>query len=408
MTNNTQDRFKVRIHGLPYQEEFKSMITDLKTNFCAKEGNVVGEILLLNDEFELFLNRYLGNKKIDWNWLCEDSNTPWNEQILTKTNYYWDWKFIIHHPSIKWNDELIYRNAKYIDFDYFYENVTFDWNIETINKLKLWINFNILSRSEKINWSNKIIIEFKDNWDWHLLSLNEKIKWTNELISESKDFIDFELLCFNENVEWSNELLEKYNERLNWHFLSGNSQLPWSTEFIIKNESKLLFGDKEIKEYDKNYLYQSIEKRKYIDRYRIKSLSKNKSIIWNLQLFDRYIDRLDVWDISLNGKIEKEVLVKYHEKFDEKRFTGCFYYKYSDWDDNFEVFTNCWQNLIINPNMDTEMIEDEIFTRKTFEYSTPHGNLARDGIFIKKIVSIDELFKNGYYQIINRVGFVSC
>jgi len=411
--------FSIYIQGLEYEKEYKKTLIDIEKKFFTKKGENSGLYYLLNEDFNEFIDIYLGHKRINWDLFSKNPDLPWNHEILTKYNNFWNWTNLINNPSIEWSTDFILKNAHYIHFGELIEFVNFEWTEEVIEKLQNLLHFtNIgikrgisqtpkdysylkhtlnrrmtdyrncsLSLSFKINWSKKLIDRFQEKWDWVELSANKTVCWDAELIEKYEDRVNFELLSINEGVKWTVDLINKYQKKWNWIYLSGNRKIPWSTEFIIANEESLFFGNEKIEKY----------KLEIIDTF---TLSSNESIKWNIKLFDKYLNRLNIWEISQHGRISEEVLIKYHNDFNKTGECDTIFYSFSDWTNEFVIHRNCWQNLVLNPNIDTTTFKNPFFKNCYFEFSFPNGNLAKKWDIRKETISVYDLFQNGEKYII--------
>lgn len=421
------DFFEIYIPVRKYDNLYNDLLLDIEINFSNNKSKNYrlsrGYYCLLREDFKRFIDRYISNKNIRWDLLIQNQDLPWEHDILTKYNYLWNWSYIIRNSAIKWSTDFILKNVEYIHFGELVDLIDFEWSVENIEILKKWIHFtnigvdrdnwqtpinydylqfflnknylkygrvnNSISFSYKVNWTNHLIESFCDYWDWNELSANKTVCWDAELISKYEDKVNFDLLSLNDGVKWSVDLIDKFKDKWNWIYMSGNTGIPWSNDLIIKYENMLVFGKEQIDPYSLNL----------IDVY---TLSGNSSIVWDIELFDRYINKLDVWEISINCNIIENVLIKYYQYFNETRSCGSIFFKYSDWRNEFEILRNCWQNLVLNPFINVDYLNNSFFEEHSFLFYFPNGNLAHDGEVETVTITIKELFNNKEKYILKK------
>lgn len=126
-------------------------------------------------------------------------------------------------------------------------------------------------------------------------------------------------------------LIEKYKDMLDWRKLIWNEYLPWSTDFFIRFEDHWLWGTKD-------------------DDFCI-SVLYNRKIQWNIQLLDRYSEKIDWEWVSQNKELLLEnpgIFDKFKDKLHWKFISGN---EYLPWTEQFiEKFKDYWKWYYLSGN----------------------------------------------------------
>jgi hypothetical protein len=266
---------------------------------------------------------------------------PLDEELIERFKDFWDWKELSKNSELPWSDDLLVKysnrwnrvsdsgqimfwpiaylggSIKNKKTDNLSNELTWseklDRTIKILNDLEDDNNcedhdWEELSRDEELIWSETLLEQFKDYWDWDILSSNKGLPWDKSIIKKFIDLWNWDELSINEALPWSQELINKYENKWNWNLFSQNKSLPWKTiwsqEYLKKYED---IWDPEPLDFieqfmDENNCHWSSEQINswcavqndlYWEVWI--NLSKNESLPWSHQLFDKYADR---WDID--------------------------------------------------------------------------------------------------------------
>lgn len=263
----------------------------------------------------------------------------------------------------------ISNENKFIDFFLKYPELTmiiylyYPLNEELLNKYQRGLS--VSSSNTNLNWTEDFIDRYSDKWDWYALSKNIGIRWSENLIKkyEEKDFI---LLCNfsdSEAITWTEKLIDKYIEEggewyWDWQGLSRNPSLPWSLDFFNKYFDKWDWSGNGLSSNPNlSWTVDFIEK--YHDRWDWPLLSENEGLPWSIELIERFINKWDYFGLLRNNAITEELnpVVKMRNlkiKGNEKQFKQYSKrFKYINfWIENYNNNINdSWLSLSTNINV---------------------------------------------------------
>lgn len=209
-----------------------------------------------------------------------------------------------------WDDDLIQKNLETIDFELLSSNSSVRWDFELISKYEKEVFWGVAIKKEWEKYPIKItaknILSYRPMGLIHNLNVN----WTREIISKWRDNIDFLVLCSNEAINWNYDLIEEFQDYVVWGDISDD----W------------------YKRMAKNRLENC-------------GLMYNSKILWTTKIVDRWKDKIDLWEITLNGRIDSDVLWIYRYELLEKKL---FYRDYEgprddkEWNDYYK---SGWDNV---------------------------------------------------------------
>lgn len=289
--------------------------------------------------------------KIDWDDLSRNRNLILTDELIERFKYRWSWDEIIKierkngiHTFIR-VFETRYSDGIYTNIYYDAGNVIDEEFLNALIDHSVWSHL-----STDINFNNnyELLQKFEYKWNWAFLTRNGSIKWTYELIEKYKNKIDWEIFSLNPHLPWSIDLIEKYTDKWDWKLLGMNTSLPWNLDFYKKYEhkfhldflffykefdtnsndffksndlicsyfvnhhfsrnisrvifdSELIFYVKDILDWDNFsgfYEWLPIEIEKYKKYINWDKLSRNRNIIWSVELLRKYEDK---WDWGQDG-----------------------------------------------------------------------------------------------------------
>lgn len=173
---------------------------------------------------------------------------------------------------------------------------------QSFNKTVPWPLFSIrhIIKYSKINLSKELLEQiiisrkkFEENI-WFDLVENTSFVLTVGDFEFLKSHVDFNPFSSLVNFDWSTEFLLNNFDKLNWEKLSSNPGLKWNENLIET------FLDK--------WLWKPGYERQ-------KSICNNESIYWSISIFDKYKDRIDLYDFITHAKIDPNIIIKYYELF---------------------------------------------------------------------------------------------
>ncbi|MAT90249.1 MAG: hypothetical protein CMC35_06110 [Flavobacteriaceae bacterium] len=251
----------------------------------------------------------------DWDWitLSKSSFLPWSNRFIKQYKDRWDWHSLSVNESLPWSINLI---CEFQD----------SWKFEHINEMILKSKINITAKEvikayfeDRISIKNVVYLPLNekfvdlaiDSWefDWHNFRSFGILPWSSEVVKKYRHKFDgkwsFEV---NNNFYWSLDLLKEFEHTLIWHLFWYNENVDFSIDFFNEFEHRIEFNK------DKNDPYK-------IDWHHLK---ENKGIIWNVELLDKFYDKLkddqDFWDKlnwgNLNMKWSDNILDKYYYEWD--------------------------------------------------------------------------------------------
>jgi hypothetical protein len=130
---------------------------------------------------------------------------------------------------------------------------------------------------------------------WDELSGDSSFTWVPQMIDRHVKEINWEELSGNSGVYWNVETVSKYKDLIFWESLSRN---------LFDNDSKVLFSNhlEIVRKFSDMVDWQALSSsdlpgnKKYLkefsDRWDWKEISGNRSIKWNDELFNEYIDKI--------------------------------------------------------------------------------------------------------------------
>jgi hypothetical protein len=184
-------------------------------------------------------------------------------------------------------------------------------------------------------------------------------------------------LSTNENVIWTENLIEAYKDSWDWEKLSGNPSLPWSFKFILKYRKKWAWQlEEHIRNHERddyNYIFTK-------NRNDLPSLSTNSGITWTAQMFSKWKDSINFWDIARNALIEKEALRKFHTEFSVIHSCELSFHSFSDFGRyTEEIKRSAWENLSDNPQFEISKDMLDFFYAKKIKKRVAIGNFSQRG-----------------------------
>ncbi|MEO8150516.1 MAG: hypothetical protein ABI723_22990 [Bacteroidia bacterium] len=346
-----KDSFAIYVRGYDSQKTIEELIT----NFDAKSTVVPHMIQIKLEHIDELIIGYRNKSSIQWDRIVEQTNINWSLEFVTKYNSLWDWHYLQRNPSFKLSFELIEANKDFVKWDFTGYSSELNWTPFYLNKYKVNLNFNDLSRSSRIKWDEHLINSVKDSWNWEILCSNEYIKWDVNLVEKFEDRIDFKALMKNKCFEWDERIIDKYLDKWDWESLSTEQSLKWTDRLIEKYKNKWTWN---------LGFYNSY----YFNERNCPSLSSNNRIKWNKTLLKKFESKLDFWLIALQGFIEDNAIVEFHDKFNVNKRVD-FQWAHYDWGSTiallsrsniFEldkmksypeaIYRTGWENFSLNPN----------------------------------------------------------
>lgn len=380
-------------------------------------------------QIDNFINEYKNRKIFNFDWVCCETNIEWNNDLITKYNYLWNWDYLHTNPNISWNFDLIRNNLDFVNWSFVSSYLELKWTEELLIEFEDYLVFSIshwgqwginkkgkwntgirkashsgrhyydnlkgsISLSESIEWSKGIIDSVKEYWNWSELSSNKTVPWDDYLIEYYEEKIDFKAISGNINVKWTKILIKKYLDKWDWELLSGNPNLPWDEEFLIEYNSRFLWKPKVdyfLFRKDKNYP---------------SSISTNIGIVWDENLLELFHENINFWDITLVSKITDKAIIKFKDSFESEQMVGTQNHRYSDSRVTEWKSRNGWENLPLNPNFFISKNNIDFYLNNKTTINYVEGNLAEDGDYTNKDVTILEVLKNSNLQDIELIDII--
>jgi hypothetical protein len=289
-------------HSMVYRGGYYT-INDLKSKYNKPKISYanIDEFLKTKSFKALFTTNY-----ISWD---ENLLKKYEKEIFLNKERAW----LCHATNIKWTKDIVLKYFNELDIHQLYKNKSFIWSDEVID---------IFTDLTKFHESN-----VKNTWKY-LLSNDSNIEWSERLINKYEDKICFKTLSANQSVNWTIPFIDKHFEKWDWGSLSGNPSMPLNPTFLLRYEEKFNWA----------------QGRKF------SSISSNPSIYWTLELFEFFIDKIDIFLISKFANIDEKIILKYANRFNFVRSVGYESHSFSDWKDGHETFSTPWEALANNPN----------------------------------------------------------
>lgn len=264
---------------------------------------------------------------------------PWTSSILNTYKNHLNWSEVSKRKDINWNENT-HLFCDYIDWKEFSKHR--DWGLNGIEHFEKCIDFKSLSSNTNVDWCIGILYRYKDKLDWSTLARNPSIFWNEEMIDIFQEKDIFWGLTESKTFIWSKNILTKYKERWNSdcsYFIGKkcndclrdedfftpeickNPNVIFTIDFILgkldewekvwteftdkiwtlkaKKNLKVLNG----KKYDtNNEIWKDISNNKNLynelliyfkEFWDYNILMKNKNILWNIELFIAFEEKLD-------------------------------------------------------------------------------------------------------------------
>lgn len=272
----------------------------------------------------------------DYFWHGVSAYYPLSEEDLVRYSDVLQWQFVSQNENIRWTTPMVKRFAEQLQWEDFsgsrffteeeqierftslidwgfnhhiiggsiLNNPHIRWDINRIERYRRNLSFVTLSRSEQVVWTPDLIDRYLKDWDWDSLSENTSLPWSLEFLRRYFTFWSFDSWFFqgNQGITGCLEIVEEF-----WEFLCGvsifaNEKLPWvEMQLLSKWRDKI---DWRGVAYNPLLLGQPgfFEKhiRHWEERQLFKFLSDNEGLPWSEEIFECFIDRWDMTEISTN------------------------------------------------------------------------------------------------------------
>lgn len=147
-------------------------------------------------------------------------------------------------------------------------------------------------------FSEAELLKYREVIDWNLINQNEAIAWNEKLICKFMSKINW--FEFSQNAAFANpQLLESFKEQIDWrgeeedsffYSVAAGESIIWSLELIEKYKDRLNFNYLSMNEQIQ-WSEQLIDKYKH--RWNWANLMMNYSIPWTLPMLKRFIGFID-------------------------------------------------------------------------------------------------------------------
>lgn len=325
---------------------------------------------------EISLNKFIDK----WNWdkLSSSPFLPWHEIPLDQFIDKWNWRYLSNNPALPWSIELISKNQDH-------------WHWPAFNKMIVEGKINItVTEVMRAYFEDEISIKYmvylplnehfldlaidSSKFGWEYLLGRGILPWTEELIRRYLPKMGSVTYLLNKSINWNIPLLHKFDEDFLWYSFAFKQDFNWDKNFFKEFEGRINFDEGKYDKYKINW----------------KFLKKNRGIIWNEFLLERYYDNLkkdmNFWkDLSWNKlgtKWTPQIIEKYQEHWNWTGLSNneniCWsdelIYKYSEkWD---------WEFLSLNVAIN--------WSDTTLEYYIDRFNIesfAKPSDIISKLLS---------------------
>jgi len=133
------------------------------------------------------------------------------------------------------------------------------------------------------SFTEEEIYKYRDWIKWRIGSGNLEIRWNSKMINHCQYYLTWELFSLNSTFR-NTQLIEEFAQRLTWKaFDDGNIRWSIACNMHIHWTEDLI--------------------ERYIDRIDFSNLSVNSKVDWSEHLFEKYEDRLNWLNISGNNGI---------------------------------------------------------------------------------------------------------
>lgn len=331
--------------------------------------------------------------------LINESNIIWTKETFSKYPVLRNLYYTSYRSDIHWSFELLdeFKDRVTWHSENFTESISnLNWDLHQIIKFKNYLNFqNIesnnsprfgsLSLNKSVLWNKDLINLLKDKICWAELCMNDSIPWDKNLINTFSNYVNFKSLSKNVGIKWDETLIDIYYEKWDWEELSGNPSINIDLHFLKKYQKKLQW----MPNYDWSY-------KKECHDY--PSISTNKGISWSFEMFDDFKDKLDIWRMAFNSKLDVQILETFKTQFDNKKLIGWRHNEYSDFMTvTEELFATGWENLANNKNFCINIENIEFIVKNTIELTfVEGGSLAGHGggHYVTQKFKLIEILKN--------------
>jgi hypothetical protein len=218
---------------------------------------------------------------------------------------------------------------------------------------------------------NEYLLEkYEDEWTWRLISMNENLPISENLLLRFSHRLNWYILSNRSDLPWSEDLIINFQEYWDWERLSENTSVPWTSLLLEMFEDKIFWRVEEDSYFDSEYDMEAYypEKticsnphvlwdreliNKYIDKIDFTELCDNPSIKWKKKLISEFKDYID-WTVLCSGRNVKwstSFLNEFNEFIDWESLSGNQYFNWND--ANIEKYHDRihWDSLALNPQL---------------------------------------------------------
>jgi hypothetical protein len=273
-----------------------------------------------------------------------------NEEIIKYQDILFSKKSNIYRNKlIQWDYNLIEALKDKLDWNRIWRlpNIKFDLNF--FKKYENRINFNSITNTYNIEWSDEFVATYGDKFEVNERSLLAKALSNFNFVKMHKDKMDWRKSSILLNFEFTDQSMSEIIDYIDWDSFSRNSSLPLTFEFF----------------------------QKYEDKWNLDNLSLNPASLSLIYVFPEKIN----WNWS-------NVICNRGIKYDQKSFDFIFkYYQIAhskkefkhDWFKNNAVY--CFMTSLILSDIDMSFFLNEKYISfcTTDKFSTPifFNNLSR-------------------------------
>jgi len=288
------------------------------------------------------LNKY--REILLWDYISSNEAIIWQKDIIDSNLNRLDWKYLSENSKVFSDLSMLGKYENFIDWkgkegvwrDSITENNGLPWNESFIESVESKIDFNKLSASRCVKWSERLIDTYIGRWNMKELACNETVPWSLHLFEKYLDTSYFQHYPVKGNVALISNInfIEKYQNYLDWDSIFANEQLPWfELDLINRWKDRIDWWGIALNELffksDKKFFF------KHIDQWYIKqksgvsnfnALSRNNSLLWTKEFIETFKDLWDWERLCANEGISWsfEMIDYFSEKFKWGGFEPCF------------------------------------------------------------------------------------
>jgi hypothetical protein len=197
--------------------------------------------------------------------------------------------------------------------------------------------------------------------------------------SKSSNSTSQENLKGDENILWSSEIIRGNIDSINFLLLSSNPSMFWDYALIEEFEEYVVW-----RRFNDHY-----EEELAINRSSNMGLIYNKSVYWTKEIVDRWREKIDVFELTLNCQIETSVLWENRIELLEKKIYNKDFRGPRDDKEWVYFYITGWENVLSRVSMNfTSDLLSFLFSHELLNLCGGNNDYSA--------LTIDDILKNQY------------